>query len=145
MFARNPLVVVTPSGNPAGIESLRQLASDDVLVGLCAPAVPCGSLARELLDARGVVASLDTEEPNVRALLTKVEEGELDVGIVYRSDVADNDRVEILPLDTAGVHAEYPAIALGSGDSALRGTEFVRFLAGAEAIRILVAHGFDAP
>ena len=145
VFARNPLAVVTPVGNPGGVGSFEQLASDPVLVGLCAAAVPCGSLARQLLEIQGVVASVDTEEPNVRALLSKLEAGELDVGIVYRSDVADNDRVEVVALDTAGVYAEYPAVALRGGDSGQRGEDFVEFLAGAEARRILVAHGFEAP
>ena len=36
----------------------------------------------------GVTPAIDTNEPDVRALLTKIEAGELDAGITYVTDVS---------------------------------------------------------
>jgi len=87
-FATNALTIVTPAENPAEITEIRDLARDDILVGLCAAEVPCGMFARDALAQAGVQASIDTDEPNVRSLLGKIIAGELDAGIVYTSDVS---------------------------------------------------------
>ena len=46
----------------------------------------------EALANAGVTPSIDTNEPDVRALLTKIEAGELDAGIVYQTDVLGRRR-----------------------------------------------------
>jgi len=83
-FVTNSLAVVTPPGNPAGIASLDDLARADLLIAICAVEVPCGAATAQL----PVVIAADTTEPNVRAVLTKVEEGAVDVGVVYATDAA---------------------------------------------------------
>ena len=50
VFARNLLQIAVPSGNPAGIADLEDLAREDLLIGLCAEAVPCGAFARQALE-----------------------------------------------------------------------------------------------
>jgi molybdate transport system substrate-binding protein len=87
-FAINRLEIAVPAGNPASVTSITDLAKADLLIGLCAATVPCGDFARDALAAASVVPAVDTDEPDVRALLTKIEAGELDAGIVYATDVA---------------------------------------------------------
>ncbi|MGH9183774.1 MAG: molybdate ABC transporter substrate-binding protein [Acidimicrobiales bacterium] len=87
-LARNVVEIAVPEGNPAGVGGVADLARPELVVGLCAPQLPCGGLARRALAQAGVTPSVDTEEPDVRALLAKLEAGELDAGVVYRSDVA---------------------------------------------------------
>lgn len=95
-FARNPLMVAVPRGNPAGIAppegqagipSLVELLATDLTVAVCAPEVPCGAAAAEVLEAAGLADAPDTYENDVRAVLTKVQLGEVDAGLVYVSDV----------------------------------------------------------
>ncbi len=45
-FASNTLEIATPSGNPADVNALKDLARPDVKVVLCAKQVPCGSTAQ---------------------------------------------------------------------------------------------------
>ena len=86
LIAVNNLVLATPAGNPGGVTGLADLARSNLLVGLCAPEVPCGALAdRALSDAR-ITPSADTLESNVRALAAKISLGELDAGLVYTTD-----------------------------------------------------------
>lgn len=86
LIAVNSLVLATPAGNPGGVAGLADLARSNLLVGLCAPEVPCGELAdRALSDAR-ITPSADTLESNVRTLAAKISLGELDAGLVYATD-----------------------------------------------------------
>ncbi|MGK2948743.1 MAG: molybdate ABC transporter substrate-binding protein [Acidimicrobiales bacterium] len=147
IFATNRLQVVVPAGNPAGITGLDDLADPDLLIGLCAEEVPCGGLGRQALDAAGVTASPDTNEPDVRALLTKVEVGELDAALVYATDVvAGGDLVEgiDLPAEVEVVTAYPIGVVAGSGN-ADAARAFVDFVLSDEGQAILDDHGFGRP
>ena len=94
-FATNRLQIAVPKGNPAGVTELADLARSELFIGLCASEVPCGALADEVLAAAGIEPSIDSREPDVRALITKVALGELDAGLVYRTDIlALGDQVD---------------------------------------------------
>lgn len=86
LIAANSLVLATPADNPGGVAALADLARHDLLIGLCAPEVPCGALARQALSEAQVTPSADTLESSVRALATKISLGELDAGLVYATD-----------------------------------------------------------
>ena len=147
VFALNDLQIVVPAGNPAGVESLDDFADADLLIGLCAAEVPCGDLGRQALAAAGVEARPDTEEPDVRALLTKVAEGELDAGIVYRTDVASaGDDVEGIDIpDDVNVVAEYPIATLTESSAAELAEAFVAFVLSDDGQAILAGYGFGSP
>jgi len=146
-IATNELQLVVPAGNPGDVEGLADLADDDLLVGLCAEPVPCGRLGRAALAAARVTASVDTEEPDVRALLTKVAAGELDVGLVYRTDVlAGGDAVEgiVLPADQVPATRSPIAVLTDTHADALSGA-FVAFVASPAGQAVLAEHGFGPP
>lgn len=147
VFARNRLEVVVPKGNPARIRGLRDFARDDLLLGLCAAEVPCGQFAREALGRLGVEPAVDTNATDVRALLTQVASGDLDAGVVYRTDVlAAGGEVEGVAVPAAeNVVAEYPVAVLERADEPDLARAFVDFVLSDEGRRILDAHGFDLP
>lgn len=144
-FATNLLELAVPPGNPGGVDGLDDLADEDLVVGLCHAEAPCGRFAREALEAAGVEASIDTDEEDVRALLTKVEAGEVDVGVVYRTDVrAAGDAVEgvVIP-DDENVVATYP-IATVEGAANGEGAEaFIAFVLSAAGQAALAEAGFE--
>lgn len=146
-FATNRLQIAVPAGNPGEVTGLSDLARADLLVGLCAEGVPCGDLGREALANAGVDPSIDTNEPDVRALLTKLGADELDVGIVYETDVRSaGDRVEGIDLPAAdNVLATYPIAQLVSAPNPAGAAAFIAFVRSAEGRRILDGHGFGAP
>ncbi|HEX4901291.1 MAG TPA: molybdate ABC transporter substrate-binding protein [Acidimicrobiales bacterium] len=145
-FATNRLQIVVPAGNPGGVRDLGDLARDELLVGRCAPEVPCGEVARRVLEEAGVDAAPDTEEPDVRALLVKVAEGELDAGLVYVTDVRSaGDRVEGIDLDEAGATTDYQmAVVAGSARSGLA-SEFVSLVRSRRGQQVLQSYGFSEP
>ena len=146
-LADNLLQIAVPPGNPEGITGLADFARDDLLIGLCAAEVPCGDLGRQALANAGVVAAVDTNEPDVRALLVKIEAGELDAGIVYVTDVrAAGDRVEGVPIPSnLNVATTYRIAALSAAPNPVGADAFVSFALSEAAQAILGRHGFSVP
>lgn len=147
VFARNRLQIAVPPGNPGGVAGLEDFSRDELLIGLCAEPVPCGELAREVLSRSGVTAAVDTNEPDVRALLTKIELGGLDAGIVYATDVAHSgggvDGVDIP--GESNVAATYSIAVLAGTSSLDQARAFVAFVQSEEGQSILADYGFAPP
>jgi len=146
VFASNRLQLAVPAGNPGGVRGIEDLGRDELLVGLCAPEVPCGTVATEVLAAAGVDAAPDTQEADVRALLTKLEEAELDAGLVYATDVlAADGAVEGIDLpDGVGGRTDYPIAVVADTDDRAVADAFVAFVVGEEGQAILRRYGFGA-
>lgn len=147
VFAGNRLEIAVPAGNQAGVAGLGDFARSDLLIGLCAVGVPCGDYGRQALSNAGVEPSIDTDEPNVRALLTKIEAGELDAGIVYVTDVdALDGRVGGVAIpDEQNVFADYPIVVLADAPNADGGEAFVAFVLSDDGRSILSGYGFVLP
>lgn len=145
VFATNTLAIAVPPGNPAGIEGITDFEREDVRIGLCVSTAPCGELARKAFTAAGLSPWLDTEEPDARALLSKIALGELDAGIVYQTDlsVPGVDAVPF-PVEYQQV-ASYPIVFLDGGGNPGGGAEFVEFVLSPQGRAILAAYGFGLP
>jgi molybdate transport system substrate-binding protein len=147
LIARNGLTIVTPPGNPGGVASPADLADPGLRLVLAAPEVPAGRYGQEILDRQGIDASPDSEEPNVRAVLAKVRLGEADAGLVYVTDAAvAGEGVETVPIpQDQNVTAAYPAATLDGAGNPGQAGDFVDWLAGDQAQRLLRDAGFLAP
>jgi molybdate transport system substrate-binding protein len=147
IFTTNTLVLVVPEGNPAGVTGLADLANPDLAVALCDPAVPCGSAAQTLLDSAGVTAMPDTLEEDVKAVLTKVELGEADAGLVYVTDAhASGSTVEIIYVPEAQeVINRYPIAVLTGAPNPDAAQAWVDFVLSDEGQQALSDAGFVAP
>ncbi|HEY6628642.1 MAG TPA: molybdate ABC transporter substrate-binding protein [Acidimicrobiia bacterium] len=147
VFATNLLQIAVPAGNEAGVTGLDDFANEALLIGLCAEDVPCGDFARQALENAGVTPSIDTNEPDVRALLTKIEAGELDAGIVYVTDVLSTaGTVEGIDIpEEDNVVASYPIAALAAAPNPDAAAAFVAFVLSEEGQAILQDFGFTAP
>lgn len=147
IFVHNRLQIAVPAGNPAGITGLQNFADESLLIGLCAEGVPCGDFGRQSLKKAGVNPSIDTNEGDVRALLTKIEAGELDAGITYVTDILSAEgRVQGVDIpDGWNVVAEYPIAALLDAPHPAAAAAFVAFVLSAEGKAILDSYGFDSP
>lgn len=147
VFAGNRLQIAVPSGNPAGVAGLEDFSDENLLIGLCAEEVPCGDFARQSLASAGVNPAVDTNEPDVRALLTKIEAGELDAGITYVTDVVStNGRVEGVDIpDELNVMAQYPIAVLVNAPGIDGARAFVAFVLSEEGRQIMTEFGFTSP
>ncbi len=144
-FVRNRLAIVVKHGNPLGIVGLADLARPGSNVALCGPDVPAGRYARLALAKAGVVVQSVSDEPSVKALVSKVQLGELDAGIVYATDCRTAG-VAAVPIDAAWqVFADYPIAALRTGRNRSGGDAFVQFVLSPVGRRILESFGFLLP
>lgn len=153
-FAEGELVLVVPPTNPAGLTSLEELPEATRIV-LGAPEVPVGKYARALLeraDARyggGFRARVEEHvvslEPNVRQVLAKVELGEADAAVVYRSDVVASRDVTVIeiPAELAVPATYHVGVLTGAAAPALA-LRFVEHLRSPAGRRVLARHGFAA-
>ena len=154
-FAVNELAVIVPPDNPAGIESFGDLAAAERLV-IGTASVPVGHYTRAALRRSATALGADFEatvlahvvslENNVRLVRAKVELGEADAGIVYRTDAAASTRVRTIPIPAAfNARAEYVIGIVPNGGAAEPAERWIAFLLSPEGRAILHAHGFLPP
>lgn len=147
VIAENTMEIAVPIDNDAGVSGLADLSDASLAIGLCAEGVPCGDLASQVLDAAAVQPSVDTYEPNVRALISKVELGELDAALVYRTDILASEEAVGVGLDPgSGGRSSYLAVILAdTGEASEAAEAFLNFLTSARAQRLFVNAGFGTP
>ena len=147
VIAKNRLVIATVAGNPEKITSLEDLADPELKVVLAAPEVPVGRYSKQVLDAQKIDVKPVSQEVDVRSVLSKVQLGEADAGIVYKTDAATAtgkvDAVEIP--DAQNAVASYPAATVKASKNKAAAAAFVAWLTTPEAQKILRAAGFQKP
>ncbi|RKT03184.1 molybdate transport system substrate-binding protein [Streptomyces sp. 3211.6] len=147
IIAKNRLVIAAGKGNPFKIDELKDLADSKIKVVLAAPEVPVGRYSKQILDAQKIEVKPVSQEPNVRAVLSKVELGEADAGLVYKTDSAKSgDKVVSVDIpDDQNAVASYPAATLKQSKNAEAAAAFVAWLSTPEAQKILQDAGFQKP
>jgi molybdate transport system substrate-binding protein len=150
-FATNTMQIATRPGNPLGITGLPDLAKTKdgkvPQVVLCAPAVPCGNASQTLLKDANVTVKPVSEEQNVTAVLTKVESGDADAGMVYVTDVKAAGS-KVTGVDIANTDAAvntYPISTLTGAQNPKAADAFVAFVTSAEGQQVLASFGFGKP
>ncbi|MFE7552471.1 molybdate ABC transporter substrate-binding protein, partial [Streptomyces gardneri] len=134
IIARNRLVIATGEGNPHKVDELKDLADTKLKVVLAAPEVPAGKYSKQVLDAQKVTVKPVSQEPNVRAVLSKVELGEADAGLVYKTDAESaKDKVDAVEIpDGQNAIAKYPAATIKDSKNAEAAAAFVAWLSSPE-------------
>jgi molybdate transport system substrate-binding protein len=150
-FARNHLAIIVPVDNPAGIENLDDLTEDHVQLVLAAEGVPAGDYAREMFREAGIssaaLASVVSNEEDVRAVITKLIAGDADAGIGYVTDVTPDvaDQIALIPIPhEVNVIATYPIAVVNGSKEADLAQSFVDFVLG-DGQQTLADYGFLPP
>ena len=143
-YATNKLEIAVPADNPAKIATFQDLAKKGVKVVVCAPAVPCGAATVKVEKATGVTLSPVSEEQAVTDVLAKVQTGEADAGLVYKTDVLSaGDSVKGIPFPEANEAVNKNSIvALKGGPQAALGQQFVDLVLSSDGQKVLADAGF---
>ena len=155
VFAGNSLAIVVPTDNPAAIESPFDLAGDGVTIVAAGPEVPITVYAGQLIGQLAVLdgapqnfadryaANVVSREDNVKAVVAKLELGEADAGIVYRTDAVASDKLRVVPLPAGSdVVATYGGTVIDRSGRAPDAEAYLAWLAGTEGQAILAEFGF---
>jgi molybdate transport system substrate-binding protein len=146
-FAQNTMEVATPPNNPAKVTSVNDLAKKSVKVALCQPQVPCGVVAAQVFKNAKLTVKPVTLQPDVKSVLTQVELGNVDAGVVYVTDVqAAGSKVKGVTIP-ANVNATttYPIAALTHSKEQAIAQAFVAYVLSPPGEQVLKAAGFAAP
>jgi molybdate transport system substrate-binding protein len=156
-FLTNTLVLIVPADNPAGIETLADLANEGVKFVSALPDVPIRNFTEQMLDnasadpaygadfKTAVLANLVSEEANVRQLAAKVALGEADAGVVYKSDVTPDivDQVQVIEIPAElNVTAVYPIAAVSDSANPEAAQSFIDLVLSDEGQAVLAKWGF---
>jgi molybdate transport system substrate-binding protein len=144
VFAHNQLEIVVAPGNPRGITGLADLAKAGVIYISEAVTVPAGKYSLQALAKAGVTVTPKSLETDVKSVVSKVELGEADAGIVYTTDVkAAGSKVQGVPIPAANnVVATYPvAVVKGTKNSAVADA-FIAFVLTSAGQSTLESFGF---
>jgi molybdate transport system substrate-binding protein len=103
----NKVVLVVPDDSTLGITDFKDLASDKVKkVAIGEPkSVSCGMYAEEVFTADGIAATVNkkvVEGSDVRVVLTYVESGNVDAGVVFQTDANTSTKVKDCVLKGGG-------------------------------------------
>lgn len=147
LFATNVLVLAVPKANPAGITSFGDLNKPSVSWIMCVTTAPCGSLAQTELAADHITTKPKSQEIDVKTVLAKIDNGDVDAGLVYATDAkADAAHVTPLPIpNTAKFINDYPIVALKDSKQATLAHDWVNLVLSSQGQQVLKAAGFGAP
>jgi molybdate transport system substrate-binding protein len=144
VFAHNKLEIVVAAGNPKGITGLADLAKPGVIYITEGAAVPAGKYALQILASAGVKVTPKSLETDVKSVVSKIELGEADAGIVYVTDVktAGSKVAGVAIPDSVNVIATYPIVAVeGTKNSALA-IAFIAYVLSLDGQGTLQSFGF---
>jgi molybdate transport system substrate-binding protein len=144
IFATNKLTIAVAPGNPKGIKTFADLANSGLTVVVCATQVPCGSATQTVEQETKVTLKPASEEQDVKQVLTKVESGDADAGLVYVTDAntAGGKVAQVNFPEAAQAINNYPIAVVQGAPEADLANQFEQFVLGAQGQQELAKVGF---
>ncbi len=157
IFATNRLVIATPASNPGGLRGPADLAKPGLRIVTSQPDVPIGVYTQAMLDRMSqdpeygadfkdrVNRNIVSREANVRQIVSKIQLGEADAAVVYKSDVTPQVAAQLATLDVPdefNTLASYPIAAVRDGANPNGAAAFIAFVLSPEGQNILARWNF---
>ena len=146
-FAKNKAEVAVPPNNPGKVTTVKDLAKKSVKVALCQPQVPCGVVASDVFKNLGIKVKPVTLQPDVKSVLTQVETGNVDAGMVYVTDVqAAGSKVKGVTIPASdNASTLYPIATISSSKHKSEAQAFMNYVLSPAGLQVLAAAGFQKP
>jgi molybdate transport system substrate-binding protein len=145
----NSLVLVVPRNSTLGLTGFQQLTDPRVeKISIGEPrSVPAGQYAEEVFRYLGI---WDVLQPKfvlgntVRNVLSTVESGNADAGVVYRTDAKISDRVTQVATAPSNMHSPivYPMAVVAASRHQSAARTYAQFLSGSQAQAVFREYGF---
>jgi len=146
----NKVVLIVPADSKWELNSFEDLKDDSVkMVGIGeVESVPVGQYAKTIFTNLGCWDAIEKKAnfgTDVRTVLSWVETGEVDCGVVYATDAYTTDKVKIVAEAPAGScdPVIYPAGVVAASLETAAAEEFVTFLKSEEAMKVFEKYGFS--
>lgn len=145
----NDIVLISSGNNTAQIKGVEDIEKASVsMIGIGEPkTVPAGKYAQEALESMGLWEDIQEKfnfGSDVKQVLSWVETGEVECGVVYRTDALKNDKITIVAEIPKDSHTEivYPACVIQSSEAKEEAIKFMRYLKTNEAKEVFEKYGF---
>ncbi|NGQ93935.1 molybdate ABC transporter substrate-binding protein [Brevibacillus sp. SYP-B805] len=146
----NRLVLIIPKDSQAQVHAFADLqkpAIEKIAIGQ-PESVPAGTYAKQSLTNLGIWDALQPKfifTKDVRQVLTYVETGNVDAGIVYQTDAASSDNVKIAAVADEKTHSPivYPIGITTNSKHAKEAQTLYSWLQEPEAKAIFTKYGFE--
>jgi len=148
-LVENQLVLIVPQNSTlqvSKIEDLTRRAVKQFAMG--APeSVPAGQYTQQVLTKLGVYSEVQPKTvlaKDVRTVLAYVETGNVEAGMVYKTDAITSDKVNIVATAPAGTHQSivYPMAMLATTKEVKASTDFMSYLVSEESKVVFEKYGF---
>lgn len=148
-FATNELVLITNKEQPFNLSSFEEIdpaTVDHFAIGE-PESVPVGRYTKEALEKLELWEPLQSKlvlSSDVRQVLTHVEMGNADIGIVYASDALISDKVKVVAAANSEWHDQivYPGAIIADSRHPEEAKAFLAFLTSEQGKEILKKYGF---
>jgi molybdate transport system substrate-binding protein len=144
----NTLVLIAPAASSA-MKDFHDLTRADVkIIALGEPnTVPAGMYGKQTLQHMNLFDAVEKKivyAKDVRAVLTYVETGNADAGLVYLTDAKMSHTVRVVATAPADSHDPivYPAAVLKNSQNAQAARNFLEFLEQSDAREVFQKYGF---
>jgi molybdate transport system substrate-binding protein len=148
----NQLVLIVPKQSSVSLANFRHLIKPEVKrISIGEPrSVPVGQYATEVFKNLGILEQIKSKfvlGNNVKSVLTTVETGNVDAGIVYITDAKSSDKVTIAAIADQKLHSpiHYPIAVIKSSKSLAGSRQFIEFLQSKPAQTVFKKYGFGIP
>ncbi|MDR1494255.1 MAG: molybdate ABC transporter substrate-binding protein [Planctomycetaceae bacterium] len=151
-LVKNEIVLIVPKNRETVIQNFDDLGTEKLRnKGLAIgdpKVVPAGQYAVEIFDSLGMTDKVTPKTvlaQNVKAVLTYTVQGEVDAGVVYKTDaITMLDHVVVVAVAPEESHtpAIFPAAVVTTGNNPDSGKEFLKFLFSPEAAVIFQKNGY---
>ncbi|MCM3763190.1 molybdate ABC transporter substrate-binding protein [Alkalihalobacillus oceani] len=144
---RNELVLVTAEDSDLAVTQFEDLLQEEVYqLAIGEPdTVPAGEYARQVLEELGIYEELSDKlihGSDVRQVLTYVETGNVDAGLVYQTDAILSDQVKIVAEAETEEPIIYPVGLLEGTDHPEEAARFYQWLQTDEVLEVFKKYGF---
>lgn len=146
----NEVVLIVPKDGGKDLTDFQQLTRSDIQhIALGEPkGVPVGQYSEEVLTKMGILDAVKGKAvygSDVRQVLSWVESGDADCGIVYATDAAVSDKVKVAAKAPAGTHKPiiYPAAALKDSKQLDMARDFLAYVSNDASKALFAKFGFE--
>ncbi len=153
VFAMNQLIVVLPAKNSANLQKLEDLANPGVRLLVAVVDTPIGKVTLAALDKMDkqigagfkdkVLANIVSNEAGVKPIVSKLQLGEADAGIVFVTDAVAAPALKTISIPPElNVITQLNVAPLAAASNADQAAAFAAYLVSADGQAILKKWGF---
>lgn len=146
---KNQMVLIVPTENTAAINTFQDLTKDTIKnISIGQPeSVPAGKYGKEVLTSLGIYETLEPKivfAKDVRQVLSYVATGNVDAGIVYRTETNASDAVKIVANapDNSHTPVVYPIAVMKDSKNVEATKQIEEFMFSPEVKVVFEKYGF---